>query len=854
MNWFSNVKISYKLIIGFGLLALIMLIFACFAILQIYAINNDVNELINSHLLRQITITEAMTDVYKMRYSSLSRGYLVEGPEYYRLVEQVEENYEENARAFLERLYGFRTMVIYDQRYNEEERNRRTELVNEIEEAFIGFILLARKIEAAALADEKEEIISLYDLAIPAGNDLTIRMQLLLDLLFTASSEKIIATTVETARAIRTIITIAIIFILVAILSLFFTVKNISQPISNLKTAATAIALGDLDFPIRSDRKDEFGMLSNRIGDMVEEIKTSINAAETASNIKSSFLANMSHEIRTPLNAIMGITEILMFNKGIAVENREALSKIYGSGDMLLNIINDILDFSRIEAGKLEITLSNYELPNLIKDIITLNLIRIGNKPIEFELSVEENTPSNLYGDELRIKQVLNNLLSNAFKYTDTGKIKLSIFGESETDSTVTLVFEVIDTGKGMTEEQLSKLFDAYTRFNIDENRTIEGAGLGMNITRDLLNLMNGEIKVQSEPGKGSVFTVHLPQKKINTSIIGKETANNLEAFRTDDLKQVQMKSIVFESMPYGTVLVIDDVESNLYVARGLLTPYALNVDTASSGIEAIEKIKESRTYDIIFMDHMMPKPDGIETTKIIRSMGYTDTIIALTANAVVGQSDIFLANGFDSFISKPVDLRQLNALLKKYVRDKKTQTGGSALLEAFIRDAERSIKILEEIREKHGTYDDEFYEKYIVNTHAMKSALANVDEHELSELAGNLEKAGRERNIEQIEGLTKNFIEDLRTVIRKYNLKQADPLRKTFSDYSYLHQRLNSLKNACEDFDKKRAKGILADLREKAWQSEIKDKLIIMAEYLLNGDFEELLALADTVIKETSA
>jgi len=241
-----------------------------------------------------------------------------------------------------------------------------------------------------------------------------------------------------------------------------------------------------------------------------------------------------------------------------------------------------------------------------------------------------------LFGDELRIKQILNNLLSNAFKYTDSGKISLSITREpSDKPFMINLLFRISDTGQGMSREQLDKLFDEYTRFNLEANRSTEGAGLGMNITKRLIDLMDGEILVESEQGKGSTFTVRLPQGIVDNGVFGKDVVDNLMQFRLGRMSQIKKApQVVREYMPYGKVLIVDDVETNLYVAKGLLSPYGLSIDTAGSGFEALEKINGGAKYDVIFMDHFMPKMDGIEAAKKIRELGYTQPIVALTANA----------------------------------------------------------------------------------------------------------------------------------------------------------------------------------------------------------------------------
>ena len=389
---------------------------------------------------------------------------------------------------------------------------------------------------------------------------------------------------------------------------------------------------------------------------------------EAANQSKSNFLATMSHEIRTPLNAILGITQIEMQNENLPDRQMAAYEKIHSSGINLLGIINDILDLTKIETGKMELTPFEYDVPSLINDAIQLNIVRIGAKPIEFKLSVDENLPTKLYGDEIRVKQILNNLLSNAIKYTEKGQVHLSV-KHIIINENIMLVFSVSDTGQGMKDEDRKKIFDEYARFNMAANRSIEGTGLGLNIIKRIVEMMEGDISVESEFGKGSTFTVTIKQQSSDNSPIGEELAQRLSNFTFTNKKQ-NKQEIAKELMPYGSVLVVDDVEINLYVACEILLSYKLEVEMADSGIAAIEKIINGKKYDVVFMDHMMPKMDGIETTKKLRELGYTGFIIALTANALVGNDKMFENNGFDGFIPKPIDINQINTILNKFVRD----------------------------------------------------------------------------------------------------------------------------------------------------------------------------------------
>ena len=619
-----------------------------------------------------------------------------------------------------------------------------------------------------------------------------------------------------------------------------------------------------------------------------------VDAAKSRSDMesmhKSAFLANMSHEVRTPINAILGITEILLEKDEFSPDTMEALSKIYNSGDLLLGIINDLLDLSKIEAGKMELMPARYDIASLINDTVHLNKIKYESKPIDFRLSVEEKTPSVMIGDELRIKQILNNLLSNAFKYTQSGEVELSVDAETgdkpvnrlETNKAdagdITLVIRVRDTGCGMTEEQIEKLFDKYERFNIEANRTTEGTGLGMNITWNLIRMMDGDISVKSKPGKGSVFTVRLRQESVGADALGKEMADNLQRFRLSHALQIKRTKLIREPMPYGSVLIVDDTETNLYVTKGLLVHYGLKIDTASSGMAAIEKIKNGRTYDIVFMDHMMPVMDGMEATKILRDMGYTRTIVALTANAVMGQADVFLANGFDGFISKPIDMRHLNATLNKLIRDKQppevieaarktkivdkaaanaSHRMDSQMAESFIRDATKVITELGAIFENGTITGDGNLDIFTISVHGIKSALAGIGEAACSSLAFRLEQAGRQHDISVITTETPAFLDELKAVVNRlkstYSTEAASfaaTREDAGDDPRYIREKLLDIKAACGAYDIKAAEDALAELKTKTRFRQTRELLDNIAVYLLHSEFDEAADLIDDYLK----
>ena len=605
--------------------------------------------------------------------------------------------------------------------------------------------------------------------------------------------------------------------------------------------------------------------------------------AEAANRAKSAFLANMSHEIRTPMNAILGIAEIKFRDETLSPEMEEGLEKIYESGNLLLGIINDILDLSKIEDGKMEILPINYDIPSIVNDIVQLNRLNYESKPIELYLNIDANTPLNLYGDELRIKQILSNVLSNAFKYTEKGKVELSVYVEyvdnTEDENDVILVFKVSDTGQGMTEEQVSKLFNEYTRFNTEANRTTIGTGLGMSITKHLLDLMGGQINVESEVDKGSVFTIRLPQKRVNSIVCGSELAEKLRTFSFKKTSMMKKTQFIREYMPYGSVLVVDDVESNIYVTRGMLLPYGLKIETVTSGRGAIEKIESGKLYDIIFMDHRMPKMDGIEAVKIIRSMGYKNFIVALTANAIVGQAGVFIENGFDGYISKPIDSRELNSLLNDFIRNKKptevveaarleqnkkmlkkkniiSEKGSQSDIEKFFKiDAENAVNVLSDIykklqsvesctkRSQTGVLDDTDMETYVVTVHGMKSALTNIGEAKLSAAAIRLEQAGIERDLELMVGETSVFLDALRALIHKLktkNERETDDEEITEEDKLFLQKKMLLIREACISFNSNAARKALDDLMLKSWPRRICDMLDEISINLLHSAFKK--------------
>jgi signal transduction histidine kinase/HPt (histidine-containing phosphotransfer) domain-containing protein/FixJ family two-component response regulator len=533
----------------------------------------------------------------------------------------------------------------------------------------------------------------------------------------------------------------------------------------------------------------------------VKEIIRHKEEAEAANRAKSFFLAFMSHEIRTPLNAIIGFAEIIL-QRRLSPGIKRDMEKIHSSSTVLMGLINNILDFSKIESASMELAPADYTVPSMINDILQMNNIRIGKKSITMELDADDTLPIKLWGDELRVKQILNNILSNAIKYTKEGKVSLRISWKAEDQNTAILTFTVEDTGQGIKKEDQEKLFAPYTQFNVRTNQNIEGTGLGLTITKNLVELMDGAISVESEYGRGTVFTVVIKQRIVDSTPIGRETVESLKNFRLSETGDGR-KKFVRKYMGEARILVVDDVAMNLDVVRGLVRPYDLAMDGVRSGPEAIDLIRAGTPhYDLIFMDHMMPGMDGMEASRIIRDIdsAYAKKIpiIALTANVISGEMNMLMSNGIDDYLAKPIEVRKLNYILEKWVpREKQVKrlspskgrvkdtsvgvvsipgvdtrkgqfnTGGTvkgyyAILGVFCPEMRENIP---RIRDALETRD---YQLYTTLVHALKGSARSIGAFKVGGMAADLEDAGRKHDLSHMEDKTEPLLTELRELIEQ--------------------------------------------------------------------------------------
>ena len=595
----------------------------------------------------------------------------------------------------------------------------------------------------------------------------------------------------------------------------------------------------------------------------VVEIKR--KEAKSAAKAKTDFLANMSHEIRTPMNAICGMSDLLLQTK-LSDEQLDYVSTIKLSADNLLSIINDILDFSKIEAGKMELVPQSYNLLSPLYSLQNTIDVRIGERPLDFRISLKRDMPTQLYGDEVRVQQVILNLLTNAVKYSNQGHIELIIDYEKLEDDEIMLKAAVKDQGIGIKKEDMPKLFEAFSQVDMERNHKIEGTGIGLTITERLVRSMGGSITLESEYGVGTTFYVSMRQKVEDfNSVIDTESTDDFVVISHSNILKgfvSDKKKIAKFVAPDAKVLVVDDNEANLKVAKGLMGQYKLSVRTCTSGKAAIEILEKDKSFDILFIDHMMPEMDGVELTKILRSSDddYLKfvPIIALTANAIKGVSEMFLANGFTEYLSKPIDTERLGEVLSKWIpADKKedaieeVESSENVVAEdddeenlhnllrhiedvdydkamtlcgksedILISVIEVYVKSYPQIKERiDKTYAEEDLKNYAIEVHGVKSSSRSVGNDVLGEMAYRLEIEAKDGNISYVKenhdefySKYEQFVNELKEIIDK--IKPEEEIEKVKISKEEILSMIDECLSLYDEFETTKAEEVLKKLQ----------------------------------------
>ena len=609
-------------------------------------------------------------------------------------------------------------------------------------------------------------------------------------------------------------------------------------------------------------------------------MKRLVLQTEDANRAKTNFVSNMSHEIRTPMNSIVGITEILLRSRHSPKE-QEYLLNIQSSGRVLLTIINDVLDCSKMEAGKMQLFDEPYDTCSLFHDLRISMENRIGHSGLELIYDIDQDIPCKLKGDMGRIRQVIINLVNNAIKYTEKGSVRFSVHVRQKNTDKVMLYYEVADTGIGIRKEDQKILFDAFQRVEMDRNRYVEGTGLGLTISQNLVNMMGGVIEVESEYGKGSRFFFTIEQTIIDPTPVSAVNYNG----QKDNVTEKEAECLFIA--PEAHILLVDDNELNLVVAKELLKPLRMQIDTAENGLQAVKMVRGSQ-YDLVLMDHMMPVMDGIEAAKAIRALPEDKyqklPIIALTANAMVDARKEFLNAGMNGFVAKPIDFARICNQLKLWlpkdlVRDVPKEEAKKLLaddlsdreiqpedpqmgfsFEEGVNHCGSKAALMKTIRIFYRTIDSKadkieqclkegLISDYVVEVHALKSSALLIGAVPLSEAAKELEGYGKQGKTELLEEKTPDLLamyRDFKDILKPYADKE-EAARQEASNGEWC-QALQQIHQCVEQFDLDGVDQIMEQLEEYQVPECIRESMDQLRVYVADVSMEEIMELTDTM------
>lgn len=629
----------------------------------------------------------------------------------------------------------------------------------------------------------------------------------------------------------------------------------------------------------------------NKIRKLNEELEGAKNEAIEANNAKSRFISNVSHEIRTPINAVLGMNEMIL-RETQEEQILQYANNIQNAGKTLHFLINDILDMSKIEAGRMELTESEYELDRLLQELWGLIYLRAQEKGLAIYFIIDKKTPLHLYGDDIRIKQILTNILTNAVKYTPKGEVKLTLEYQKKDDDMIELIVAVSDTGIGIREEDKAAVFESFRRVDAHKNKSIEGTGLGMNITMSLLDLMNGSLQMESVYQQGSTFTVRIPQKVCGIETIGEFDVQKLNI---NGRSEKENRTTIYA--PDGKVLVVDDNPLNLEVAKGLLKRTGVQVATAESGKKALEMV-EKDTYHLILMDHQMPEMDGIETLQELKKKKcfYEKKIpvVMLTANAVSNLCKIYQEAGFDDVLTKPIEPAKLEMIIAKSLPENLLQdipvnheenqekclpkdaleTDKAELLKRYGVDFQKGLlhlrgdtNVYSELATMFITQSDKALEQletflalkkteeYKICVHGLKGNAATLGAEKLAECALKHEQNAKEQNIEYLQenfGMLKAEIERVQEAFKSITVRnEKQEIEAKWSAVNKWFNELQQVRECLEDFNADKAMEILDKLlKEKSWLCWENELELVKSAVENEYDDEKAIAVLENLTK----
>ena len=934
-KWFKDLKIQSKLLLAFGILISVMALLAALFSAQFYRINSKYGDLISSTIKRHDYISKAVTDMEMLNYLTLTKGYLVMIGADSEQIETLRRNYDQQTELFLIHMSEYRGNVANESYFSAEEKQERFFILDEAEYLFTDEYQKKMAGFYESLHGDNKEMNLFIEETLRIGDSISAKLEILANAVSSTVEEKTAETTAQSRNTILLCLCISILLVAFSVSLAIFMIRKIKAPIVRMKNAMLEISKGDLAYPIRSESKDELGLLANQIGEMVdniaeinkvitvidnldnmvqvidldynliyanhaagstygfdaeackgqkcyktlrgldepcaicqmpgllsdkgllldkenlpscnyeflyddvlgewiggkaaiirwidgsnvyfqssfietekkmsqEQLSRAAIAAENASMAKSQFLANMSHEIRTPMNSIIGFAELAL-DSGSMPQVKGYLGKISDSTKWLLHIVNDILDISKIESGKVEIENVQFDLYSIFMRCQSVILPGVYEKDLDLHVYAEPLPGKKLLGDPVRLYQALMNLLSNAVKFTAAGQVKFSSLIQSTTDNTATVHFEVSDSGIGMSPEQIERVYEPFMQGDSSTTRNYGGTGLGLTITKNIIELMGGVLQVESTQGAGSTFSFDLVFETVDAPEI---------AVMPADITVIEKP--MFDSL----ILVCEDNHMNQQLISEHLERVGIRAMIAENGKVGVEMVEErirkgEAPFDLIFMDMFMPVMDGLEATSKIMALGTGAPIVAMTANIMSSETEKYKKNGMSGYVGKPFTTQELWRCLLKHLKPVSISVEDAQKQAREINELQNKLK-LKFVKENQTRFDEITEAMYSDDlilahrlAHSLKGNAGMIGKTSLQRIAAEVEgrlKAGELPDSEQMEALENELIsvlEELAPLLEK-SAVQTGPTALTSGQalalFDRLEPMLESINPECAD------------------------------------------------------